>query len=265
MASDVHRDFPDPARGDARELAEFLLAVERLPGIRHVRRRIAARLPAAMAGGTVVDVGCGAGWETQRLAAAHPSVRVVGLDHNPALIAAARARVPGGRPEWVCADLTEPVLPAGSVDVVRAERVLMYVTDLPAALDALVALLVPGGRLVAFELDYGGTLLGVGRAGAHTVRRVQAHLEGAPPQPWAGRRIPALLHQRGLTVTVEPHSFAVDRAVWRWVVHDTVRRGIDDGQLDADRVGDWLAELDEPDVPGVRAVFTGLLTTARLT
>lgn len=73
------------------------------------------------------------GWETQRLAAAHPGTRVVGLDHNPALIAAARARVPGGHPESVCADLTDAVLPAGSVDVVRAERVLMYVADLTAA------------------------------------------------------------------------------------------------------------------------------------
>jgi SAM-dependent methyltransferase len=263
VASDLHDTFPDPGCADAREVADFLLAVDRLPGVRRVRHAMSACLPAPRAGRTVVDLGCGPGWETERLAASRPGERVIGVDHNPALVAAARARVPGGHPEWRCAELSHTGLPAGSVDVVRTERVLMYVADLGVAVEQIVALLRPAGQVVSFELDYGGTLLSPGRASDDTVRRVAAHLERSLPQPWAGRRLPGMFHERGLSVTAEPHAVAVDRTVWRWIVRDTVLRAVADARLDPAGVDEWLIELDVPDFPGFRTAFTGVLTTAR--
>jgi ubiquinone/menaquinone biosynthesis C-methylase UbiE len=42
-----------------------------------------------------------------------------------------------------------------AVDGVRTERVLMYVPDQQRAISELARVVRPGGRVVAFELDYG--------------------------------------------------------------------------------------------------------------
>lgn len=262
MAGDVHRGFAQANRIDPREVADFLLAADQLAGVRRVRQAMARCLPAPRAGRTLVDVGCGPGWETERLAAARSPERVIGVDHNPAMIAAARARVPVGGPEWLCADLCAIELPPGTVDLIRAERVLMYVPDLPRAVDRLVDLLRPGGRLVSFELDYGATLLALGRARVDIVRRVVTMLESTLPHPLAGRRLPGLLHDHDLTVTAEPHVLAIDHTVWQWIVRDTVRQAIRDGHADPEGIEEWLTELDAPVFATFRAAFTGVLTTA---
>lgn len=248
MCSDLHRAFPHPVHSDVCDPAGFLLAADRLPGLRRVRRAMRARTAVA-AGCTLVDLGCGPGWETARLAAAYNGARVVGVDHNPALIAAARARVPGRRPEWVCADLTDSGLPPASVDVVRTERVLVSVRDLAVAVDRLRTLLRPCGRIVAFELDYDATLLAPGGAPDDVVRAATACLERSLPQPWVGRRLSGLLHRHGLTVTAEPHAFAVDAAVWRRIVRDAVSSASDGEFPDPTGTGKWLAELGEPAIP----------------
>jgi len=71
-----------------------------------------------------------------------------------------------------------------------------------------------------------------------------------------------LLHQHGLTVSGAGHAITVDHPVWRRIVGDTVSRAVGDGQLDADAVPGWVAELDDLDFAGPRAVFTGIVTTA---
>lgn len=260
---DLHTGFRDPKRADPADVAGFLHAVDRLPGVRAVRRLMRAEL-ALQPGMTLVDAGCGLGLETTRLAARAPEVRVVGVDHNPALLASAyrqaAARTP--EPEWVCADLAESGLPPASVDVVRTERVLMYVPDLESAVSGLVRLLRPGGRIVAFELDYGGTLLAPGRQPAAVVRRIEACLERSLPQPWAGRMLPGLLERHGLTVSARPYSFPVDGIIWRRIVHDTVRQAVQDGTLAGREIMEWLDELADEAFPGFRAAFTGVLTVA---
>ena len=159
MGVDLHQGFREPARAPAGELSRFLEDVDRLPGIRAIRA--AMREAVALEPGTrLLDVGCGNGIETARLAEAHPRALVTGLDRNVELLRDA----PRG-PVWLEGDLLDPGLPAGSFDVVRTERVLMYVGDLHRALDALLRLLAPGGRLVLFELDYGATILAPSRLG----------------------------------------------------------------------------------------------------
>ena len=130
---DLHQGFREPAHAPAHALAHFLEEVDRLPGIRAIRA--AMREAVALKPGTrLLDAGCGSGIETARLAEAQPRALVTGLDRNVELLRDA----PRG-PRWLEGDLHDPGLPAGSFDVVRTERVLMYVPDLHRALDALRA------------------------------------------------------------------------------------------------------------------------------
>jgi hypothetical protein len=132
--------------------------------------------------------------------------------------------------------------------------------DFERVVGGLIALLRPAGRLVLFELDYGATILPEAGHGAEIVRRAHAILERSLAQPWAGRRLPGLLGDHHVAeVEATPFSFAVNEPVWRRIVRDTLF-----AQTDADDHRELSAWLDDQRDDGLLAVFTGILTTARV-
>ena len=261
MGADLHHGFAEPGAAPALELTRFLEAVDRLVGIRAIRRAMRRAID-LRAGMHLLDAGCGTGLEAARLAAEHPTAQVTGLDRNADLLRTARRDAPPGT-TWLEADLTASDLPDATFDVVRTERVLMYLPgdELGRGLDELIRLLRPGGRLVLFELDYGGNILPPGRFGDDVVQRAAAVLDDSLPQPRAGRRIPGLLRERGmLDVAASPYSFALDEPVWRRIIHDTLKAGDPDTAVSA-----WLDETAASAAAegAFLAACTGVLTTAR--
>ena len=99
----------------------------------------------------VVDVGCGTGDLTERLAR-EAEVPVVAVDLSPRMAALAGAR---GLPA-LNADIACLPFPDGSFDAVLANRVLYHLPDLDAGLAELARVLRPGGRLVAvvYRVDH---------------------------------------------------------------------------------------------------------------
>lgn len=96
----------------------------------------------------VLDVGCGTG----RFAAAFEDAgaRVVGLDHDPAMLERAAERVSGG---VILADAHAIPLLDGSVDVAFAVTLLEFVADPPRAFGELVRVVQPGGRVIVGALN----------------------------------------------------------------------------------------------------------------
>lgn len=90
----------------------------------------------------VVDVGCGPGNSTELLAARFPKARLVGLDSSPAMLVAARTRLPLA--SFVEADVSA-WKPAAPVDLIFANAVFQWVPDHPAVVARLVGTLAPGG------------------------------------------------------------------------------------------------------------------------
>jgi trans-aconitate 2-methyltransferase len=92
----------------------------------------------------VVDVGCGPGNSTELLVARYPGADVLGVDNSPAMLEAARQRLPAARFEAADAGSW---LPDADVDLVFANATYQWVPDHLAQLPRVLAALRPGAVL----------------------------------------------------------------------------------------------------------------------
>jgi ubiquinone/menaquinone biosynthesis C-methylase UbiE len=100
-------------------------------------------------GGTAVDVGCGTGTFAIALAAARPDAEVVGVDGDPEILAAARAKRGAERVSWRQGLAGELDIPQASADAV-VMSLLLHHLDAPAKRAALAdarRILRPEGML----------------------------------------------------------------------------------------------------------------------
>ncbi|ARZ72375.1 hypothetical protein SMD11_6799 [Streptomyces albireticuli] len=136
----------------------------RLPFREHLEHHSVRKAVGDVTGLDVLDLGCGSGLYTRRLAA-WGAARVTGVDCSAGMLATARA-VERARPvgaRYVRADATRPVTDGaeGTADLVLSVYVLCYARserELTAVLTTARRALRPtGGRLVAVTLnpDYG--------------------------------------------------------------------------------------------------------------
>lgn len=124
---------------------------QNLLGARHARRIVEARFLADFAGQDVLEVGCGPGEWAPHMAGCRS---YLGLDWNPAHIAAARDRVRDARFAFEVADIRDrSVLAKQGYDRVFAFGILHHLDDaeVRALVQALRDLMRPGGRLVIGE------------------------------------------------------------------------------------------------------------------
>jgi ubiquinone/menaquinone biosynthesis C-methylase UbiE len=106
--------------------------------------QVAADEPAS-----VLELGCGTGSLTLRLADALPGSHIVGVDLDPDALARARAKDPAGRIDWLQATATALSIAERSFDRVVASLVLHHLTteEKRTALAEARRVLRPGGRL----------------------------------------------------------------------------------------------------------------------
>jgi SAM-dependent methyltransferase len=165
-----------------------------------------------------VDVGCGGAGMAAALAGAMTGGRVLAVDGDGDVLAAAEERLAGAGPvaiEFVLDDLggdlatTRAGIADGGADLVWAAESVHHAGDQQRAVDTLVGLLAPGGRLALAE---GGLPVrrlpwdvGVGEPGLEFrldvaqnewFTRMRRRLPGVVPMPYGW---PAALRRSGLT------------------------------------------------------------------
>jgi ubiquinone/menaquinone biosynthesis C-methylase UbiE len=99
-------------------------------------------------GERVLDIACGTGVVTRLLyERVAPNGRVVGLDLNAGMLAAARTAAHGLEIEWLEGNATNLSLPDGAFEAVVCQQGLQFFPDKVAALREMHRVLIPAGRL----------------------------------------------------------------------------------------------------------------------
>ncbi|MFE9772102.1 class I SAM-dependent methyltransferase [Streptomyces sp. NPDC005931] len=198
----------------------------------------------------LLDVACGTGIVTRRLAAARAGVRVTGADLAPAMIRLAAARVPGA---LVRADSRRLPFPGGRFDAVVSVWLLHLLAgpeDVRAVIGECARVLRPGGVYVTT----------VDKAASHNVGSdIDAVLAARPPSPVrdAAADVEAYATELGLVPAGQARFRGQGRSPRRTIAD--LRRGwfvtLPPGEPLADRFAARLAELPDQDRPRPDPVF----------
>jgi len=184
---------------------------------------------------------------------------------NHAMIDEGRRRTAdlGGAVRCQVGDVQRLELGNDAVDGVRTERVLMYVPDQQRAIGELARVVRPGGRVVAFELDYGATLVDLPDHGA--AQRVLDALGHTVAHRWMGRALARAFHQAGLRdIVAEPRPIALPPAIHRQLVAPALAAAVETGTLEAHAFRQWLAAAQDAERGGYHSdTFVGMVVSAR--
>jgi trans-aconitate 2-methyltransferase len=184
-------------------------------------RDLLAAIP-EIAAKLAVDIGCGPGNSTERLAARLPDAEIIGLDSSPDMIAAARKRLPHLRFEIESIDAWAA---PGPFDVILANAVLQWLPDHATLFPSLAGRLSVGGSLAVQMPD------NLDEPAHRLMRDIAA--EG----PWAEKLAPALAARQPMGTAdwyyalLRAHSSRVD--IWRTTYHHPLSGG-------AAAVVDWF-------------------------
>jgi ubiquinone/menaquinone biosynthesis C-methylase UbiE len=221
---------------DTDTLIRVLDAADAMPGAAQLRARTYELLRLAPAA-TVVDVGCGTGRAVAELAERGASA--IGVDLDPAMLAAAHARFP--EIDVRAADAADLPLPDGQARGYRADKVYHVLPDPHAALAEARRVLGPGGRIVLLGQDW-DTLV-IDSDEPELTRRIVHARADTLPHPRIARGYRALLLDTGFqSVEVEVHTMVLTDATMLPILtgHATAARNA--GAISDHQAENWVDE-----------------------
>lgn len=252
--SSLQRNFQGAADGqaDATTMIRWLEHADAQPDIQAIKRKMRTAAP-IKPGDRVLDVGCGIGLETTRLAEhVGSSGQAVGIDVNEPMIDVARDRSSDadGSVQYAVMDARRLDFPDDTFDVCRTERVLRYIEQPELALQEMSRVTRSGGRIVVFDFDSDTTI--VDTPGQALARRVAKVLDNSVPNGWIGRQLPRLFQQAGLAdITTTPHVYIFSKlASYRRLTAGALDQAVRDGHLTATDVEAWWTQLERAEREG---------------
>jgi SAM-dependent methyltransferase len=199
-------------------------------------------------GSTVLDVGCGFGLESLRLARlVQPGGRVAGIDKSAAFIKEAQTRAGQAKlaAEFQVADADSLPFGDATFDVARAERVLVYLPEPKRALDEMRRVTRPGGIVTAIEPDFGTNAINLPDRGL--VRRVLDHeCDANIPHGWLVRDMRGVMQDVGLRdVEIDTRIVVFTPDLAAAYFTETGRTAQSAGVIDTGEFDHWAAAIED--------------------
>lgn len=141
---DIARDF-----GSASTTYDQASRLQRLTGDVMIEKL--AGIPVRNRQLQVLDLGCGTGWFTRRLAQLWPEASLTGVDLSPGMIRQACERT-AAQVHWLQADAEALPLPDQSFDIIFSNLMIQWCDHPEQVLRECRRLLRPGGRLLVSTL-----------------------------------------------------------------------------------------------------------------
>ena len=213
------------------------------------RRRLVQEALSARPGERVLDVGCGSGfYVTELLDRVGREGSVTGVDSAPAMLAVAAKRAEGrDNVAFYEADATNLPVADGTFDAAVSVQVLEYVPDATAALAEMHRALLPGGRVVIWDVDWA-------TVSWHTtdharMRRLLDAWDRHLTHPSLPQTLAPRLREAGFSdVSMAGHTFAttaLDPETYGGALTPLiVQYAVEQGGMDAADAAEWKAEQD---------------------
>jgi len=258
--SSEFRDVDKAEQSD--ELVRYLEYVDSLPESRELKERSYQYL-GLTEGSVVLDAGCGPGYDVLRMAArVGSSGHVTGIDFSERMIAIAQEKAAGsGLPvSFRTGNVCQLDLPDASFDAVREERTLQILEDPELALDELVRVLRPGGRLVAIEPDWETFVIDPGNR--DTARKFFRFCADQFPDGSTGRKLLRYFRERNLhDVVVHPeplvlHDFSLASQITNMT--QFLAAALEQKILSPREADEWQQEMRSADAFG-KFTFAGMI------
>ena len=241
--------LPDHS-GNPRYFVEFLELLDRLPEMKEVRARSfqQMRIPR---GAHVLDVGCGLGTAVREMAdIVGDKGMAYGVDISEAMIEEASLHT--GDRKNIALSVGQAYALAqddGTLDAVRMERVLLYMTEREKAVAEMIRVTKPGGRVVITDVDFDcNAITGKDRT---LTRKMTSLVADSCVHSTSGRELPSLLRVAGLRdVTIE---FMAVPTPYEFCIHATqgaLRTAVEGSKVTAAEVEEWYRGLAELEAAG---------------
>ncbi len=227
-----------------------LTFMDGLPSFQSYKAEMMRRLD-LRPGHRVLDVGCGLGFDVDRVAdCVGPEGEAVGVDLSRGFVDAATSRNSGGssRARFVVGDAHQLDFEDEAFDACRVDRSLQHFENPKRVISEMCRVLRPGGRIVCAEPDWG--TFTIASPDRPKVRRIVEVWSDRFRHGWIGRELFGLLHATGLAdIEITGHLLVAEGFSAVDTVFD-VRRTVDvlAETDDAQQFRDWLADLLASDV-----------------
>lgn len=241
---------------------EFVSLLDQLLAQAGQRKRRTYRLMGAAPGHSVLDVGCGTGADVAALAEiVGAQGSAVGVDLSDAMLAEARERTKTISTPVTFRQGDARHLPFGSntFDACRCERVIEHIPDAQRVIKEMVRVAKPGGRVVAYEPDWGTTA--IDSPNLELTERVASYTARTVENGWIGRQLYRLFREAGLdNVAIEADvwtitDFKLGKRLMR--LDHVLAHAREAGVLTENEISSWLGALETANQQGC---FLGSLT-----
>ena len=244
----------------------FLDLADQVETIQAYKREMIALLN-AKEGQHILDLGCGIGHETQRIAQIVGSNgRVAGIDKSEAVLEEGKRRGNGlNLPiEYYLGDATQIEFADNTFDGCRAERLLTYIENARKALAEMVRVVRPGGTIVIFEFDFDGMI--VDFPDHALTRRIVHFVADGFANGMVGAKLPAMFLDSGLSdITVLPQMTSYSYDEYRFFFGAAIDRMTEAGAISESELQEWWNHLEKADKAGqtFAAYLPGFVVSGR--
>jgi ubiquinone/menaquinone biosynthesis C-methylase UbiE len=204
-------------------------------------------------GDKILDAGCGTGDETHALALlTGGSGMVNGIDSSEKMIIEAKFRQQKREKlpvDFTIGDIQNLDFDDDEFDSVRAERVLMHVSDPYKAISEMVRVTKPGGRVVIFDTDCDGIM--INHHNRELIRKIVHLACESVSNGWIGRQIRSYYKQIGLeNIRIESNTILPDFSVFKLLALGILKGEIEKGSLTENEHNQFWNYLDKANNDG---------------